>query len=150
MRGIKDKFMRDWLKKYAGLIYISVATLGVALLLFCSDELPFIWETMGRLDSRWMWGCALCVALYLLTRAATLFYYLRSQGFKICVRDALLVMGVGQFYSAITPSSTEWPDGTHSDSSSSASATSSPPRLSLCSSRHFFNAASGSHQHIIA
>lgn len=94
-----------FLKKYGGVIYIAAATLAVALVLILSNELPVVVQTLGRLDARWMWAGAGCIVMYLLMRSATLLFYLRTRGCRVRLTDVLIVTGVGQFYSAITPSS---------------------------------------------
>ncbi len=97
--------MKQFLKKYGGLVYITVLSLIVIVVLACSNELPTVLKSMANLDARWMWGAAGCIALYLIFRASTLAYYLHSEGAKISPLNAFNVTLIGQFYSAITPSS---------------------------------------------
>ena len=96
--------MRDFFKRFGGIVYILLITLALGIWLLASDELPIILNTLGDLDARWMWGCVGCIGLYLFLRAAAIKYYLRSDGHRISWINATLVTGVGQFYSAITPS----------------------------------------------
>ncbi len=96
--------MKQWLKKNIGLVYIGLLTLILVLVLVNSDELPNVLRTLESLDVRWVWGAFGAMIAYLLMRAVTMWFYIRSRGCKLNFGDALLVSGIGQFYSAITPS----------------------------------------------
>ncbi len=96
--------MINWFKKNAGLIYIGMLTLILVLVLANSDELPNVLRTLSSLDVRWVWGAFGTMMAYLLMRATTMWFYLKSRGQKLNFGNAMLVSGIGQFYSAITPS----------------------------------------------
>lgn len=96
--------MRKILKKYSGLIYVALITALMAVLLLRSDELGRIWFTLGRLDARWVWAAAGCIAVYLFLRMAALKFYLARNGHRITWIQTAGVTGAGQFYSAVTPS----------------------------------------------
>lgn len=93
------------IRKYAGVIYVALMALVVLIVLRCTDELGQVYSAMRLLDGRWLGLAGGCIALYLFLRVATLRYYLRRHGQKISWRVAVGATGVGQFYSAITPSS---------------------------------------------
>lgn len=97
--------MLKFLRKYAGVAYILLASLVVVAVVLNSTELPDAMRAFGTLKVGWVWVCAALMCMYLLLRSCTLWYYLRRQGFRIKLVDVIMVTGVGQFYSAITPSS---------------------------------------------
>ena len=97
--------MAKFIKKYGSALYIALASVAVLAVVVSSSELPAALKAFGTLKVGWLWACAALMLLYLAARASTLMYYLRRQGVKIRVVDALLITGIGQFYSAITPSS---------------------------------------------
>lgn len=96
--------MKQWLKRNIGVLYICVLTLILGVYLVRSGELPRMLDSLWRLDVRWVWAGALCILVYLLLRATTLKYYLWSRKCDIRFHQALIISGIGQFYSAITPS----------------------------------------------
>ena len=96
--------MRQFLKKYAGALYVVLITAVVIAILSGTNELGQIWQALGGMDARWVWASAGCIALYLFLRMATLRYYLARKGHRITWLQAAGVTGAGQFYSAITPS----------------------------------------------
>ena len=97
--------MRERIKKYAGALYIALMTVVVVVVLSCTNELEQIFEAFGQMETRWLLAAGGCIVLYLLLRMATMRYYLTRHGWKISWREAAGVTGAGQFYSAITPSS---------------------------------------------
>lgn len=101
MNGAK---MKDFLKKYSGLLYIAVMTAVVAVVLGCTDELDQIAGAVKALRPAWIWAAGGCIAAYLFLRMATLKFYLSRRGYRLTWRQAAGVTGAGQFYSAITPS----------------------------------------------
>lgn len=96
--------MKNWIKKYSGIIYILAATAVVLILVFTNDEMPRIVKALSNLNGGWVCLGAVLMAVYLLLRSATLVYALRIQSEHIGIWDVILVTGIGQFYSAITPS----------------------------------------------
>ena len=96
--------MMRWLKKNAGPVYVGALTALVCALLFQSGELPEMIRALSSLRFGWVCACALMVMTYLGLRACTLAYYLRGRGYGLGVFNTLVISGVGQFYSAITPS----------------------------------------------
>lgn len=97
--------MKKWLKQYSGILYILAATVVLAAILLFSNEMPAMINSLGQLNVKWVWMSAGTIVMYYLVRAITLYYYLRRQKCPLKFREALYVTGVGQFYSAITPSS---------------------------------------------
>lgn len=97
--------MRERFKKYAGALYIALMTVVVIVVLSCTNELEQIFEAFGQMETRWLWIAGGCIAVYLLLRMTAMWYYLRRHGCQISLRDVAGVTGAGQFYSAITPSS---------------------------------------------
>ena len=97
--------MKKFIKKYASALYILLASLLVVVIVLHSSDLPAAMQAFGTLKPQWLWACGGLIALYLAARAATLIYYLGRQGVRIALTDAFIVTGIGQFYSAITPSS---------------------------------------------
>ncbi len=96
--------MKNRIRKNIGLLYIVVLTAVLLVILARSDELPGMIKTLGQLRVEWVWAAAGCIVLYLLARAATLQYYLRSRQCGQPFWDTLIISCIGQFYSAITPS----------------------------------------------
>lgn len=97
--------MRERFKKYAGALYIALMTIVVVIVLSCTNELEQIFEVFGQMEMRWLWSAGGCIVVYLLLRMATMRYYLTRHGWRISWRNVAAVTGAGQFYSAITPSS---------------------------------------------
>lgn len=97
--------MRETLKKYSGVIYIVLMTAVVVVVLNCTNEMGQIFEALKALRPRWLCSAGVGIVLYLFLRVATLKFYLSRRGYKISWRSAAGVTGAGQFYSAITPSS---------------------------------------------
>ena len=96
--------MKKAIRKYAGVIYIALMSAAVLIVLSCTDELGQVWTAMGSLDGRWVFAALGCIAAYLFLRMAALRHYLARHGVRISWRTAMGATGVGQFYSAITPS----------------------------------------------
>lgn len=97
--------MREILKKYSGLLFVLLMGAVVMIVLGCNNELGEIVETLGSLRLGWVWLAGGCIVLYLFLRMATLRFYLGRRGHRISWLQAAGVTGAGQFYSAITPSS---------------------------------------------
>ncbi|MDL2206198.1 flippase-like domain-containing protein [Eubacteriales bacterium OttesenSCG-928-N13] len=96
--------MKQWLKRNIGPVYVVILTAVLAIWLLNSDELPEMIRTLGQLEVKWVWIAFGCIMGYLLMRAGTLHFYLHSRGCAPKFYDTLMVSGIGQFYSAITPS----------------------------------------------
>ena len=96
--------MRAFLKKYFGPIYIMLITVAVAGILICNRELGQIFDVLALLKLRWVCAAAGCIVFYLVLRMLQMKYYLSRNGHVLSWRQAALVTGAGQFYSAITPS----------------------------------------------
>lgn len=96
--------MKQGLKKYFGILYIALITVAICAYLLLSGSLPAIVSALSTLQVRWIWAAGGCLAAYVLLRALTLHVYLRSQGARIRLSESLMISGIGQFYSAITPS----------------------------------------------
>ena len=96
--------MKKAIRKYAGVIYIALMSAAVLIVLSCTDELGQVWTAMDSLDGRWVFAALGCIAAYLFLRMAALRHYLARHGVRISWRTAMGATGVGQFYSAITPS----------------------------------------------
>ncbi len=96
--------MKKAIRKYAGVIYIALMSAAVLIVLSCTDELGQVWTAMGSLDGRWVFAALGYIAAYLFLRMAALRHYLARHGVRISWRTAMGATGVGQFYSAITPS----------------------------------------------
>lgn len=97
--------MKQWLKKYAGILYILLATAAILVIMLSGGNLPGVLHTLGALRVRWVWAAAGLLLLYVFSRAVTLHVYLRGQNCRIAFYQSLIVSGIGQFYSAVTPSS---------------------------------------------
>ena len=83
---------------------LVVAVIFVAWALH-TGQVPTILKQLGGLDARWLFLSAGFLVGYLLLRALTLYVFLRSENSRISYFKAMAVTGMGQFYSAITPSS---------------------------------------------
>ncbi len=103
MRGADDG-MKKAVKRYAGALYVAAMTAAVLVVLSCTDELSRVGAALSALDMRWVVAAAACIAAYLFLRMAALRGYLARHGARISWRTAMGATGVGQFYSAITPS----------------------------------------------
>lgn len=97
--------MRAFFKKYFGLIYVLLIAAVVIGILIGNNELGMIFDALSSLEVGWVWAAASCIAVYLLLRMAQMKYYLARRGYRISWLQAAEVTGAGQFYSAITPSS---------------------------------------------
>ena len=96
--------MRAFIKKYGSVLYIALATAIVLVVISRSKDLPDAIKAFGYMETEWVWAALAVMVLYILTRCGLLICYLRRQGEKIGLFDALVVSGKGHFYSAITPS----------------------------------------------
>lgn len=96
--------MKRWLKQNIGILYIVLLTGVLSAVLLRSDELPNMLKTLGSLQVRWVWAAAACILIYLALRALSLWFYLKSRGCQLRLYEALIITGIGQFYSAVTPS----------------------------------------------
>ncbi len=92
-------------KRYMGLVYVLVVAFIFVAWALHTGQVPAIMKQLGALDSKWLWLSAGLLAGYILTRALTLYTYLKSEGTPLSYGKSLAVTGIGQFYSAITPSS---------------------------------------------
>ncbi len=99
------KRIKSFSKRYMGLAYVLVVAAVFAVWVLKSGEGPEVVRQLSGLSSRWLWAGAGLLIGYVLVRALTLYAYLRGEGSKISFVKSLAVTGVGQFYSAITPSS---------------------------------------------
>ena len=97
--------MREILKKYSGVIYIALMTAVIVVVLNCTNEMGQIFEALRSMDPRWLCCAGAGIVLYVFLRAATIRFYLMRRGHRVSWRSAGGVTGAGQFYSAITPSS---------------------------------------------
>lgn len=97
--------MKAFLRKYANLLNVLFASAVLIGIVAFSGDIGETIRALGDLKLRWvLLGFAL-LAGYLLLRAMALQFYLKRQGYPIRALDAAVITGVGQFYSAITPSS---------------------------------------------
>lgn len=99
------KKLRSFSKRYMGLAYVLVVAVAFAVWAIKSGQGPKIIRQLSGLDSRWIWAGVGLLICYVLIRALTLHVYLASEGSNISFVKSLTVTGIGQFYSAITPSS---------------------------------------------
>ncbi len=99
------KKLKGFSKRYMGLVYVLVVAAAFAAWVIKSGQGPEIIRQLSGLDSRWLWAGAGLLIGYVLVRALTLYAYLAGEGSKISFVKSLAVTGIGQFYSAITPSS---------------------------------------------
>ena len=99
------KGVRAFSKRYLGLAYVAVVAVIFAAWAMHTGQVPAMVRQLGELNGRWIAVCGALLAGYLLARALTLQVYLNSEGLSIGFWRSLTVTGIGQFYSAITPSS---------------------------------------------
>jgi len=92
-------------KRYMGLVYVLVVAFIFVAWALHTGQVPAIMKQLGALDSKWLWLSAGLLVGYILIRALTLYAYLKSEGTPLSYAKSLAVTGIGQFYSAITPSS---------------------------------------------
>jgi uncharacterized protein (TIRG00374 family) len=92
-------------KRYMGLAYVIAVAAIFAAWVLKSGRGPAVIAQLRALDARFVCLSAALITGYVLVRALTLYAYLRHEGRPIAFAKALLVTGIGQFYSAITPSS---------------------------------------------
>ena len=97
--------IKSFSKRNLGLVYVLVVAVVFAAWALHTGQASVIIKQLGGLDSRWLWLSAALLTGYLSLRALTLYVFLKSEGISISFGKALAVTGVGQFYSAITPSS---------------------------------------------
>jgi uncharacterized protein (TIRG00374 family) len=99
------KKIKAFSKRYLGLAYVVVVALIFVAWALHTGQVPIILKQLGGLDSKWLWLSAALLAGYILIRSQTLYVYLKSEGTPLPYWKTLAVTGIGQFYSAITPSS---------------------------------------------
>ena len=99
------EFMRSFFKKYAGAVYIALMTAIVLIILACINDMNLFLHHLSTMDRKWSAAAAGCIAGYLFLRVAIIRLYVGRRGYRISWRNAMAVTGAGQFYSAITPSS---------------------------------------------
>lgn len=98
--------MRKWLRGKLNAIIVILSVAVFLVIIFMSGDLNGIVNDLSTLKFSWVLAAIACAALYLLARAISVKYYLTRQGYRFRLCDALLVTGVGQFYSAVTPMAT--------------------------------------------
>lgn len=92
-------------KRYLGLAYVLVVAFVFVAWALSTGKVRIILRQLSGLDGKWLLLSAGLLAAYILIRALTLYVYLKSEGTKLSFVKSLAVTGIGQFYSAITPSS---------------------------------------------
>lgn len=92
-------------KRYLGLAYLLVVAVVFVAWALHTGQVPSMIRQLGQLDGRWIALSAVFLAGYVLLRALTLHAYLVSEKCPVGFWKSLAVTGIGQFYSAITPSS---------------------------------------------
>lgn len=98
--------MGRWIKEHLNLLFIVFAVLFSFGALFLSGEWTDTVSALGSLKLHWVLACLLLIGGYFTARALMLRIYLKHRGYPLSMFSALTVTGIGQFYSAITPSST--------------------------------------------
>lgn len=96
--------MKAFFRKYANLINVLFASAVLIGIVAFSGDIGQTARALGNLELKWVLLGFMLLAGYLLLRAIALRFYLRRQGYPIGAVDSLIITGVGQFYSAITPS----------------------------------------------
>ena len=99
------KKIKAFSKRYLGLAYVIVVAIILVAWAVHTGQLPIVLKQLSGLDGRWLLMSAALLASYILLRTLTLYVYLKSEGTKLGFWKCLTVTGIGQFYSAITPSS---------------------------------------------
>lgn len=92
-------------RRNMGLVYVLVVAVIFIVWALHTGQVPTIIKQLSGLDARWLWMSIGLLLGYLLLRALTLFIFLKSEHSAISYWKAMAVTGIGQFYSAITPSS---------------------------------------------
>jgi uncharacterized protein (TIRG00374 family) len=92
-------------KRYLGLAYVLVVAFVIVAWALHTGELPIVIKQLSGLDGYWLLFSAGLLIGYVLLRAQTLHVYLKSEATPLTFGKCLAVTGIGQFYSAITPSS---------------------------------------------
>lgn len=99
------KRIKAFSKRYLGLAYVLVVAFVLVAWAMHTGELPIVLRQLSGLDGKWLLLSAGLLAAYILLRTLTLYIYLKSEGTPLGFGKSLTVTGIGQFYSAITPSS---------------------------------------------
>ena len=99
------KKIKSLSKRYMGLAYVLVVAFIFVAWALHTGQVPAILKQLGGLDSKWLWLSVALLFGYILLRTLTVYVYLKSEGYPLSFGRALTVTGIGQFYSAITPSS---------------------------------------------
>jgi len=92
-------------KRYLGLAYVLVVAVIFVAWALHTGQVHTILRQLSGLNGRWLLLSAGLLGGYILLRTLTLYVYLKSEGAPLSFVKSLAVTGVGQFYSAITPSS---------------------------------------------
>jgi len=96
--------MKPGVKRILSFLFIVLSIAVVFILAFSNKELSSAWDTIGKLDLRWLAGIFLCWAAYTFFDGMNYWCYLRSQGFRISLGRSVNVALIGFYYSNITPS----------------------------------------------
>ena len=98
--------MKPRTKKLLNFAFIF-GTLAIVLLLGVNgQEMSGAMEALKSIGPEWIALCVLAWAAYLCIDAASVYFFLRRQGYHITVRYALFVSISGIYYSNITPGAT--------------------------------------------
>lgn len=98
--------MKPRTKKLLNFAFIF-GTLAIVLLLGVNgQEMSGAMEALKSIGPEWIVLCVLAWAAYLCIDAASVYFFLRRQGYHITVRYALFVSISGIYYSNITPGAT--------------------------------------------
>ena len=98
--------MKPRTKKLLNFAFIF-GTLAIVLLLGVNgQEMSGAMEALRSIGPEWIVLCVLAWAAYLCIDAASVYFFLRRQGYHITVRYALFVSISGIYYSNITPGAT--------------------------------------------
>ena len=96
--------MSSKVKSILSALVIVLSVSVVIAVAFSNPELGNAWDTISRLDLKWIAGLLLCWAAYAVFEAVGTWSYLRSQGYKIHLPRVIGVALIGLYYSNITPS----------------------------------------------
>lgn len=84
-----------------------LGTLAVVLYIgLSSNDLGAALDALRQLQPAWLIGALLCMAMFVLSDAFSVWYFLRKQGYRVRPGTALFVGIAGTYYSNITPGAT--------------------------------------------
>ena len=96
--------MQEKRKKWLYALFVAVVFAVTLWTVFGGEDLSRMWDSVVMAENRYLYAGVICVLLFILCEAASIWYLLRSLGCRIGMGHCALYSFIGFFYSCITPS----------------------------------------------